>query len=187
VDNLKITTIDDLKKAKEYKKMEKDFKVPDIRTGIGYDVHRLIPGDGVILCGIKLASDKKLDGHSDADVALHALTDALLGTIADGDIGNHFPPSDAVWSGADSDRFLAHACALVREKNGVITHLDVTIICEEPKVGPHRDAMRKSVADICGIDQERVSVKATTHERIGTIGRGEGIAAMATASVVIMA
>lgn len=184
-ENFKITTLNDLKKAKEYIRMDADFEVPDIRTGIGYDVHRLVPGDGVILCGVRLDSDRKLDGHSDADVALHALTDALLGTIADGDIGNHFPPSDPVWSGAASDQFLAHACTLVREKKGVITHLDVTIICEEPKIGPHRDAMRKSVAGICGIDPERVSVKATTHERIGTIGRGEGIAAMATASVVI--
>ena len=185
-ENLKITTFDDLENAIEMNRIESEFKVPDIRTGIGYDVHRLVSGDGIILCGVKLPSDKKLDGHSDADVALHAITDALLGTICDGDIGNHFPPSDPVWKDAASDQFLAHACALVREKSGVITHLDVTIICEEPKIGPHRDAMRESIAKICQIDPDRVSVKATTHEKIGTIGRGEGIAAMATASVVIV-
>lgn len=183
--NRKITTLDDLKLMQQNSIREPQFKLPDVRTGFGYDVHRLVPGDGVILCGVTLPSDKKLEGHSDADVALHAITDALLGTIGEGDIGSHFPPSDPVWKGASSDRFLKHACALVRERGGVISHLDVTIICEEPKVGPHRDAMCSSVAGICGIEVARVSVKATTHERIGTIGRGEGISAMANATVVI--
>ena len=182
--NIKITTIEDLHMASKTQEAQA-FRLPDVRTGNGYDVHRLVEGDGVILCGIKLPGDRKLDGHSDADVALHAITDALLGTVGEGDIGSHFPPSDPVWKGAASHRFLEHACAIVREKGGVISHLDVTIICEMPKVGPYREEMRKRVADICGIDVARVSVKATTHERIGTIGRGEGISAMATASVVI--
>jgi len=183
--NTKITTFEDLQKANMANPAEQQFTVPDVRTGLGYDVHRLVPGDGVILCGITLPSNRKLDGHSDADVALHALTDALLGTIGDGDIGSHFPPSDPVWSGAASDRFLAHACALVREKSGTISHLDVTIIGERPKIGPYREAMRERVADICALDLKRISVKATTHERIGSLGREEGIAAMATATVVM--
>ena len=125
-----------------------------------------------------------MQGHSDADVGLHALTDALLGTIGAGDIGSHFPPSDPQWKGASSDRFLEHAVTLIKQHGGVITNLDVTIICEAPKIGPHRDAMRDSVAKICAIeDLSRVSVKATTNEKIGFIGREEGIAALATASV----
>ncbi|MCB1384454.1 MAG: bifunctional 2-C-methyl-D-erythritol 4-phosphate cytidylyltransferase/2-C-methyl-D-erythritol 2,4-cyclodiphosphate synthase [Nitratireductor sp.] len=184
-DNFKITTASDLKKARDMIGLPSFPKAPDIRTATGYDVHRTVPGGPVMLCGVAIDSDIRLDGHSDADVGLHALTDALLGTIGDGDIGSHFPPSDPQWKGVASDRFLAHACALVRARGGIINHLDVTIICEKPKIGPHRAAMRAAIAGICDIAADRVSVKATTHERIGTLGRGEGIAALATATIVI--
>jgi 2-C-methyl-D-erythritol 4-phosphate cytidylyltransferase/2-C-methyl-D-erythritol 2,4-cyclodiphosphate synthase len=153
------------------------------RVASGFDVHRFGPGDHVWLCGIALPHTQGLIGHSDADVALHALTDALLGTISAGDIGDHFPPSDARWKGAASDQFLAHAAALVRAAGGIIDHADVTIICERPKVGPHRAAMRARIAAILGIPVARVSVKATTTEMLGFTGRSEGIAAQAMASV----
>lgn len=184
--NTKITTLDDLNNAKKILDVTEKFNIPDLRVGNGYDVHRLIDGDGVILCGIKIPSDKKLDGHSDADVAMHALTDALLGTIGAGDIGSHFPPSNPKWKGASSDQFLIHACKLVRAKNGTITHMDITIICEFPKIGPFRETMRENLAAICKLPVERVSVKATTNEEIGSIGRGEGIASIATATAVFM-
>jgi 2-C-methyl-D-erythritol 4-phosphate cytidylyltransferase/2-C-methyl-D-erythritol 2,4-cyclodiphosphate synthase len=158
--------------------------LPDVRTGNGYDVHQLEPGSGVTLCGVHIDHDRRLKGHSDADVGLHALTDALLGTIGDGDIGSHFPPSDVQWKGASSDRFLAHAVSLVRRRGGTITHLDVSLICEAPRIGPHRDDMRARIAEIAGIEPFRVAVKATTNEKIGFIGRGEGIAAIATATAV---
>jgi 2-C-methyl-D-erythritol 4-phosphate cytidylyltransferase/2-C-methyl-D-erythritol 2,4-cyclodiphosphate synthase len=151
--------------------------------GSGYDVHRFAEGDGVWLCGVKVPHDASLEGHSDADVALHALTDAVLGAIAAGDIGRHFPPSDARWKGAASHLFLAHAAALVRGLGGEITGVDVTIICERPKVGPHRPAMTTRVAEILGIPAYRVSVKATTTEGLGFTGRREGIAAQAVATV----
>ena len=154
-----------------------------MRVATGYDVHALGPGDGVMLCGVRIPHDKTLIGHSDADVGLHALTDALLGTIAEGDIGSHFPPSDSQWRGADSEIFLRHAGALVTERGGAIVHADVTLLCEAPKVGPHRDAMRARIAAILGIDQSQVSIKATTNEGLGFLGRGEGIAALATATV----
>ncbi len=154
-------------------------------AGSGYDVHRLIAGDGLWLGGVWIAHDRGLEGHSDADVALHAITDALLGAIGEGDIGQHFPPSDPIWRGAASDRFLAHACALARGKGGRIDHVDCTIICEAPKVGPHRDAIRARIAEICGLPLDHVSVKATTTERLGFTGRGEGIAAQAVASVAL--
>ncbi len=180
--NFKITTQQDLNAAQERINTMNTFA--DVRTGSGYDVHILGPGDGVILCGIKIPHNKSLQGHSDADVGLHALTDALLGTIGAGDIGSHFPPSDPKWKGAASDQFLAHAAMMVRDAGGTITNLDVTIVCEAPKVGPHRDVMRQKVAEICGIeDLTRISVKATTNEKVGFIGREEGIAALATASV----
>lgn len=183
--NIKITTPEDIENAIEMINSNQK-QVPDVRTGSGYDIHRLIPGDGtIILCGLEIASPLKLDGHSDADVGLHALTDALLGTISAGDIGSHFPPSDPQWQGVSSDRFLNHACKLVREKSGLITHLDVTLICEAPKLEPHKSQMRAKIAEICNLSKDQVSVKATTHERIGTLGRGEGIAALATATVVI--
>ena len=155
----------------------------ETRVGTGYDVHALGPGSGVTLGGIAMPFDRALVGHSDADVALHALTDAVLGAIGDGDIGSHFPPSDPHWRGASSDRFLSHAVSLLAERGGTLVHLDLTIIAEAPKIGPHRDAMRTRVAAICGIGADRVSVKATTNERMGFVGRGEGIAALATATV----
>jgi len=153
------------------------------RTGLGFDVHAFGTGDRVWLAGIEIPFDRALSGHSDADVALHALTDALLGAIGDGDIGSHFPPSDPQWKGADSARFLIHARDLVTARGGIIDHVDVTIICEAPKVAPHREAMRARVAEMLAIDIGRVSVKATTTERLGFTGRGEGIAAQSVATV----
>lgn len=153
------------------------------RAASGFDVHRFGPGDHVWLCGIKVAHDGGLIGHSDADVGLHALTDALLGTIAAGDIGDHFPPSDDRWRGAASDQFLGHAAALVRARGGLIDHVDITLICERPRIGPHRGAMRARVAQILAIAIDRVSIKATTTEQLGFTGRQEGVAAQAMASV----
>ncbi|RFZ86583.1 bifunctional 2-C-methyl-D-erythritol 4-phosphate cytidylyltransferase/2-C-methyl-D-erythritol 2,4-cyclodiphosphate synthase [Shinella sp. WSJ-2] len=158
--------------------------LPDVRTGNGYDVHQLVEGDGVTLCGLFIPHDQKLSGHSDADVALHALTDALLATCGAGDIGDHFPPSDMQWKGAASRIFLEHAAGIVRAKGGTIMNADVSLIAEAPKVGPHRDAMRQNLSDFLGISVDRCSVKATTNEKIGFIGRREGIAAIATATVV---
>ncbi|TAA61547.1 bifunctional 2-C-methyl-D-erythritol 4-phosphate cytidylyltransferase/2-C-methyl-D-erythritol 2,4-cyclodiphosphate synthase [Shinella sp. JR1-6] len=158
--------------------------LPDVRTGNGYDVHQLVEGDGVTLCGLFIPHDQKLSGHSDADVALHALTDALLATCGAGDIGDHFPPSDPQWKGAASRIFLEHAAGIVRARGGVIMNADVSLIAEAPKVGPHREAMRQNLADFLGISIDRCSVKATTNEKIGFIGRREGIAAIATATVV---
>jgi 2-C-methyl-D-erythritol 4-phosphate cytidylyltransferase / 2-C-methyl-D-erythritol 2,4-cyclodiphosphate synthase len=162
---------------------EQDMAHPP-RTGMGFDVHRLAEGEELWLCGVRIAHSKGLSGHSDADVAIHALVDALLGAVAMGDIGDHFPPSDLQWKGASSDRFLAHAAKLVREKGYEIGNVDVTIICEAPKIGPHKTAMREALARILGIDTGAVSVKATTTERLGLTGRGEGIAAQAVATVV---
>ena len=155
----------------------------DIRLGNGYDVHKFGAGSNLWLCGVEIAHGQTLIGHSDADVGLHALTDAILGAIGDGDIGAHFPPSDPKWKGARSDIFLAHAASLVRKGEGEIINVDLTIICEEPKVGPHRDEMRETISRILAIDVSRVSVKATTSEGLGFTGRGEGIAAMASATV----
>ena len=155
----------------------------DIRTGTGIDAHRFAPGDHVWLCGVKIPHDAGLEGHSDADCGLHALTDAILGAISNADIGAHFPPSDERWRGAPSHLFLAHAASLVREKGGVISHVDVTLICERPKVAPHRDAMRARIAEILQIEMSRVSVKATTTDGMGFTGRCEGMAAQAIASV----
>ena len=157
----------------------------DIRTGSGFDVHRFGAGDHVMLCGVRIPYSHGLVGHSDADVGLHALTDALLGAVAAGDIGQHFPPSDARWRGTASDRFVRHAADLVRRVEGDIRHVDVTLICQSPKIGPHRDAMRDRLADLLGISRDRVSVKATTTEGLGFAGRGEGIAAQATATVAL--
>ncbi|MEP0696233.1 MAG: bifunctional 2-C-methyl-D-erythritol 4-phosphate cytidylyltransferase/2-C-methyl-D-erythritol 2,4-cyclodiphosphate synthase [Nitratireductor sp.] len=157
---------------------------PDVRTGNGYDVHSFGPGDHVTLCGVAIPHDRALSGHSDADVGLHALTDALLATCSAGDIGTHFPPSDMQWKGAASHIFLEHAARLVRDKGGRIANVDVTLICEAPKIGPHRQAMVAAMATMLGLDAGRVSVKATTNERIGFVGRREGIAAIATASVI---
>ena len=157
----------------------------DVRTGNGFDVHAFCEGDHVTLCGVRVAHTRGLAGHSDADVAMHALTDAVLGCVAAGDIGAHFPPTDERWQGAPSRLFLERACALAREAGGRIMHCDVTIICEAPKLRPHIEAMRASLADILDIDVSRVSVKATTTERLGFTGREEGIAALATATVVL--
>ena len=159
-------------------------RFPDVRTGNGYDVHAFEDGDGVVLCGVRIAYGRRLSGHSDADVGLHALTDALLATCGAGDIGTHFPPSDPQWKGAASRLFMEHAAKLVREKGGRIANADVTLICEAPKIGPHRAAMTAAMAGMLQISPERVSVKATTNEKLGFVGRGEGIAAIATATVV---
>ena len=154
------------------------------RTGFGFDVHRLAVGEELWLCGVKIEHSHGLSGHSDADVALHALTDAVLGAAAAGDIGDHFPPSDPQWRGASSDRFLAHAVALAAEAGYGVAHVDVTIVCEAPRIGPHKAAMRARLAVILKIDVSAVSVKATTTERLGFTGRGEGIAAQAVATLV---
>jgi len=155
----------------------------DVRTGTGIDVHAFGPGDAMMLGGVRIAHTQALSGHSDADVVLHAATDAILGALADGDIGAHFPPSDPRWRGASSDRFLAFAVERVAARGGLIAHLDITVVCEAPKIGPHRDAMRAAIARIAGLDIARVAVKATTSEKLGFTGRGEGIAAYATATV----
>ncbi len=155
----------------------------DVRTATGYDVHKFKDGDHIWLCGLKIPHSHGLEGHSDADVGLHAITDALLGCIGEGDIGQHFPPTDERWRGAASWKFLDHAASLVAAKGGVINHVDVTIICERPKVGPHRDAMKAKIAEILKVDPGRVSVKATTTEGLGFTGRREGIAAQAIATV----
>jgi 2-C-methyl-D-erythritol 4-phosphate cytidylyltransferase/2-C-methyl-D-erythritol 2,4-cyclodiphosphate synthase len=155
----------------------------DVRTASGYDVHKFTDGDHIMLCGLKIPHSHALEGHSDADVGLHAITDALLGCIGEGDIGQHFPPTDERWRGAPSWKFLDHAAHLVRDRGGVINHVDVTIICERPKVGPHRDVMKAKIAEILKIAPSRVSVKATTTEGLGFTGRREGIAAQATATV----
>ena len=153
------------------------------RTGFGVDAHRWGPGEAVWLCGVRIDHDQTLIGHSDADAGLHALTDALLGAIGEGDIGEHFPPSDPQWKGASSDRFLVHAAGLVAAKGGAIVNVDVTLICERPKIRPHRDVMRARLADLLGLPLDRVSVKATTTEGMGFTGRGEGLMAQAVATV----
>lgn len=174
-DNRKITTADDLARG----------VVMETRTAFGFDVHGFGPGNAVMLGGVAIPHTHTLAGHSDADVALHALTDALLGTIGAGDIGKHFPPSDPQWRGVSSDRFLHHAVELLGARGGRIVHLDLTLVCEAPRIGPHRDAMVASIARIAGVDPDRVSVKATTTEKLGFTGRREGIAAQAVATVEI--
>jgi 2-C-methyl-D-erythritol 4-phosphate cytidylyltransferase/2-C-methyl-D-erythritol 2,4-cyclodiphosphate synthase len=175
-ENLKVTT-------------EKDFALAErllmgeTRSAMGYDAHRFTEGDHVWLCGVKVPHDHGLEGHSDADAGLHALTDALLGCISAGDIGQHFPPTDARWKGAPSWKFLDHANGLVKQKGGAVLHCDVTLICERPKIGPHREAMRARIAEILALDIDRVSVKATTTEGMGYTGRREGLAAQAVATV----
>lgn len=168
----------------DHEAMERQLSAQMIsRTGMGFDVHRLVPGEELWLCGVQIPHTHGLSGHSDADVAIHALVDAILGALAEGDIGSHFPPSDPQWRGARSDRFLAFAMERVATRGGVLNHADVTIICEAPKIGPHRDAMRKMLAAIMGISEAQISVKATTTERLGLTGRGEGIAAQAIATL----
>lgn len=182
-DNTKLTWAKDIEMA-DRRLRHGMTSFPDIRTGNGYDVHSFEPGDRVTLCGVAIPHDRKLNGHSDADVALHALTDALLATRGAGDIGTHFPPSDPQWKGAASHIFVEHAVRIVREAGGRIANADVTIIAEEPKIGPHRPAMTEAMANMLGISADRVSVKATTNEKLGFVGRGEGIAAIATATVI---
>ncbi|MEZ5804558.1 MAG: bifunctional 2-C-methyl-D-erythritol 4-phosphate cytidylyltransferase/2-C-methyl-D-erythritol 2,4-cyclodiphosphate synthase [Rhizobiaceae bacterium] len=181
-DNVKLTWAKDIDMADQ--RLFGGTHFPDVRTGNGYDVHSFEPGDHVWLCGVRIPHGKKLSGHSDADVALHALTDALLATCGAGDIGSHFPPSDPQWKGAASRIFLEHAARIVRESGGRIANADVTLIAEAPKIGPHRAAMAAAIAGMLGIDASRISVKATTNERLGFIGREEGIAAIATATVI---
>lgn len=184
-ENIKLTTDEDFERAEALLKRKDDSSQGEFRVGQGYDVHAFTDGDHVMLCGVRVPHDQALAGHSDADVGLHALTDALLGAIGDGDIGQHFPPSDPKWKGAASDRFLRDAGARVREKGGRVVNVDVTLICEEPKIGPHRETMCQRIAEILNIEQTRVSVKATTSEGLGFTGRGEGIAAQATAMIVL--
>lgn len=156
----------------------------DVRTGTGFDVHRLGPGSGVILCGVTVPFGQALQGHSDADVAMHAVTDAIYGALADGDIGQHFPPSDPQWKGVASEIFLRHAVERATQRGFAISNMDCTIICELPKIGPHAPAMRTELARIMGIDVDRIGVKATTSETLGFTGRGEGIAALASATLI---
>jgi 2-C-methyl-D-erythritol 4-phosphate cytidylyltransferase/2-C-methyl-D-erythritol 2,4-cyclodiphosphate synthase len=177
--NVKLTTNDDFVRAEAAMLAS----LSDVRTGFGFDVHQFGDGDHVMLGGVRVPHKQGLSGHSDADVVLHALVDAILGALADGDIGVHFPPSDPQWRGASSDRFLAFAVERLRARGGRIAHLDITVVCEAPRVGPHRDAIRARVAEIAGITVERVGVKATTSEKMGFTGRGEGMAAFANATV----
>ncbi len=178
--NVKMTTADDFTRAEG----ELAASLSDIRTGIGYDIHAFEDGgDHVWLGGIKIPHTRKLSGHSDADVVLHALTDAILGALADGDIGMHFPPTDEQWRGASSDKFLAFAIDRVQQRGGMVSHLDVAVVAEAPKINPRRDEMRARIAEIAGLTIDRVGVKATTNEKLGAIGAGQGIAAYATATV----
>jgi 2-C-methyl-D-erythritol 4-phosphate cytidylyltransferase/2-C-methyl-D-erythritol 2,4-cyclodiphosphate synthase len=177
--NIKITNEGDFARAE----IMQFAALGDVRTGTGIDVHAFGPGDHVTLGGIRIAHERALVGHSDADVALHALVDAILGAIADGDIGKHFSPNDPRWRGASSDQFLKFAVERVAKRGGRVAHLDLTIVCETPRIGPHRDEMRKRIAEIADIAVERVAVKATTSEQLGFTGRKEGIVAMATATV----
>ena len=181
--NRKLTTDADIGAADRELQLEDFATTADIRTATGFDVHRFSAGNAVMLCGVRVPHDQGVEGHSDADVGLHALTDAVLGTIGADDIGAHFPPSDPQWKGVSSDRFLAHAIGLVRQLGGRIALLDVTLLCEAPRIGPYRFAMRQRIAGISGIPVDRVSVKATTTEQLGFTGRREGVAAMATATV----
>ena len=182
-ENRKLTTAEDIAEAQRRMLTDTAAGLLDIRVGHGFDVHAFEPGDHVILCGVEIAHTAKLKGHSDADVGLHALTDAIFGALGEGDIGQHFPPSDPQWRGAASDIFLKAAGGRVAERGGAIAHVDVTLVCELPKIGPHAAAMREAISGILSLDIGRVSVKATTSERLGFTGRGEGIAAHATATV----
>jgi 2-C-methyl-D-erythritol 4-phosphate cytidylyltransferase/2-C-methyl-D-erythritol 2,4-cyclodiphosphate synthase len=177
--NIKLTTPEDFANAEKAQHAE----LTDIRVGSGYDVHAFAEGDHVMLGGVRIPHTRGVTGHSDADVALHALVDAILGALAEGDIGVHFPPSDQQWRGASSDKFLAFAVQRVKARGGAIAHLDVTVVCEAPRVGPHRDVIRKRIAEIAGISIDRVGLKATTSEKLGFTGRSEGITASAIATI----
>ena len=178
-DNLKITSPEDFDRANRILGAEMD-----IRTGTGFDVHRFGPGDHVTLCGVAVPHDRGLQGHSDADVGMHAVTDAIYGALAQGDIGRHFPPSDPQWKGADSAVFLRHAVEMATDAGYRISNIDCTLICEFPKIGPHATVMQARMAEIMGMNPDRVSVKATTSEKLGFTGRGEGIAAQAIATLM---
>ncbi len=188
--NLKITTAADFARAEMYlaarerRAQERTGRQMDIRTGNGFDVHAFSEGDHVVLCGVRIPYARGLKGHSDADVGMHALTDAIYGALAEGDIGRHFPPSDPQWKGADSRIFLEHALARARARGYVLSNADLTLICEEPRIGPHAPAMARALAEIAGTEAGRISVKATTSERLGFTGRGEGIAALASVTLV---
>ncbi len=182
-DNVKLTHPEDFTRA-EARLARESPAMPDIRLGNGYDVHRFGPGDGCWLCGVHVPHDRALQGHSDADVGLHALTDAVYGALADGDIGQHFPPTDPQWQGTASHVFLRDAMARASARGFALGNADVTLVCERPKIGPHADTMRTALAEIMAVDRARVSVKATTSEKLGFTGRGEGIAALATATLV---
>jgi 2-C-methyl-D-erythritol 4-phosphate cytidylyltransferase/2-C-methyl-D-erythritol 2,4-cyclodiphosphate synthase len=181
--NFKVTTAADLARAEARLRRADDDRDYEYRGGQGFDVHRFGPGDHVMLCGVAIPHDAGLVGHSDADAGLHAMTDAILGAIAAGDIGSHFPPGEARWRDADSAVFLRHAKALLEARGGGIVNLDLTLICERPKIDPHRPAMTARVASILDLEPARIGIKATTTERLGFIGRGEGLAAQAVATV----
>jgi 2-C-methyl-D-erythritol 4-phosphate cytidylyltransferase/2-C-methyl-D-erythritol 2,4-cyclodiphosphate synthase len=178
--NFKLTYPEDFAKAEAMMQSE-----TYIATGSGFDVHQFEAGGTLWLCGVPIECGYSLKGHSDADAGLHALTDAILGALAFGDIGDHFPPSDPKWKGASSDKFLLFALDAMRERGGILQHVDVTLICEKPKVKPHREAMRNRIAELCALPLNRVSLKATTTEKLGFTGRGEGLAAQATATLVL--
>ncbi len=183
-ENFKITTTADLARA-EGLVAAREARMSDIRVGHGFDVHRFCPGDHVRLCGIAIPHDRGLEGHSDADVGLHALADAIYGAIGDGDIGQHFPPSDPQWKGAESHIFLRHAGERVAARGGRIANVDVTLLCERPKIAPHAAAMKARIGEVLGLEPDRVSIKATTMERMGFVGREEGMGAIATATVIL--
>ncbi len=189
-DNLKITTERDFARAERILAAQEGGPAAlaaaaafETRVGMGFDVHRFGPGDHLMLCGVRVPHDRGVIGHSDGDVGLHAIVDAVLGAIAAGDIGTHFPPTDEAWRGADSERFVAHALELLAARGGRLCHVDVTLICERPRIGPHRPAMVARLAAVLGLDAARIGLKATTTERLGFTGRGEGIAAQAVATV----
>ena len=182
-DNLKITTEDDLARASRVLAHGAPAAACETRVGMGFDVHRFGPGDHVMLCGVAVPHERGVIGHSDGDVALHALVDALLGAVAAGDIGMHFPPADEAWRDADSARFVTRALDLLAEREAVIGHVDLTLICQRPRIGPYRDAMTARLAALLGLPPDRIGLKATTTEGLGFTGRGEGIAAQAVATV----
>ncbi|MBM3520847.1 MAG: 2-C-methyl-D-erythritol 2,4-cyclodiphosphate synthase, partial [Alphaproteobacteria bacterium] len=182
-ENKKLTTADDISAADAMLRRADANNLPDVRVGQGVDLHAFESGNRVILCGIEIPYDRKLKGHSDADVAMHALTDAIFGAVGESDIGQHFPPSDARWKNANSEVFLIKALSSIQSRGGLIANVDVTIIAEAPRIGPHVAKMKENLSRLLGIGVDRIAIKATTAERLGAVGRGEGIMAMATATV----
>lgn len=183
IENRKLTTAEDIREADQFLMKKANFERPDVRVGQGIDFHEFEAGDGVVLCGIRIPHDRKLKGHSDADAAMHALTDAILGALGEGDIGTFFPPSDAKWKGISSSLFLQKAVELMVARNGIIANVDITILAEAPRVGPHIAAMKALLSPLLHIASDRIAIKATTTEKLGAIGRREGLAAFATATV----